>query len=692
MEIKKTYIGKYFRKSVMHLFKSRILFFIISFIEALEILVCLINFEEAFFYMNKNYYETQTFLKNILLQIVPYPYYYNFQEKNKGKGFDTNYIAIIFYLILIVLFYLYLLLEFDESKYEKNNFLKIFDKICVNFFDLILFRLLPLYGFDCISRGILRISLKKKYKIIDVIIQFILFCFYLISIFTHIHYFRNVCTWNNFKVLNSYINSYPYDKFYSQKYDLVYFLLKLMISISQSYLEYNNYFLDIIVIFATFIFIILFYSFSFYTFYLVFISKNALYIYMNFSNKLRFFYILLTLECLILRLALHYSGDHIPYLVYVFILVFFNIYLVTTKFNQFLYTSAITSQNFIAVCWFVQSNNINKQDFIIEWISNHKTKCILDSSDCPICSELKKEFDIYSDDHLLELNKERPENQLLNLNNKIKNKNEISKIEKRNLISNMFPAFKFFNSLIYLALRSKKYMSKEDLIRLDFIQLTTLFLNEDKEIDFIIFNKVCQCLLKYRKKSQVLMTFLLIFDLLRKSEKFCNQKYEILLKNEELRNSLALYLKEYEDFILYKEKNPENYYDISCKYKTFKDLLITIHMYFKKNIECNYELILMRYIYETLINSKYYHIQPFDLNNYSEFLEFHFSNSRTFLLKYNIEQGSFFVIKASKEILKYQGRRFCYIFPPELRNYASYKFKSKLNDMEEKDSKPILLI
>lgn len=691
MEIKKSYIGKYFKKSVLHLFKSRGVFLIISVIEALEVLVCLINFEEIFFYFNQNYYETKTFLKNILLQIIPYPYYFNFQKASDGKGFDRNYIAIVAYFMLLVLFFVYLVFGTNEFKYEKNTIMKILDKICINFFDLIFFRLLPLYGYDCISRGILRISAKSSYSIFDLFIQFILLFFFFITTFTHIYYFRNVCTWNNFKVLNSYINAYPYDKFFSQKYDMVYFSLKLMVSLCKCYLEYNDNYFNIVVIYITFIYIALFYSYALYVFYIVFVSQDALYIYMNFSNKLRIFYILFTFECLIVRLALHTSGDHIPYIIYVIILVIFDIYLITTKFNQYLYTTANTSQNHLAVCWFVQSNDINKQDFIIEWISNHKNKCILDSSDCPICSVLKKEFDIYSDEHLLQLNKEKNENQFLNINNKSKNKNrnEMTKQERKTLISNMFPPFKFFNSLISLALRYKKRMTKEELIRLDFIQLTTLFLNEEKDIDFIIFNQICHCLMKYKKKSQILMTFILIFDLLRMSEKFCNQKYEMLQKNEELRNSLTLYLKEYEEFILYKEKTPLNYYDISCHYKAFKDLLITIHMYFKKNIECNYDLILMRYIYETLINSKYYHIQPFDLNNYSEFLEFHFNNCRTFLLKYNIEHGFFFIIKASKEILKFQGNRFNSIFPQDLRKEALNKFKSQLNDMEEKDSKPI---
>ena len=690
MEINKSHIGNYLKNSVMYLLKSKYIYFIICLIESYDLLICLISLEEIFFYYNKNYFETKTLLKNILSQISPYLNYYSFQKESDGKGFDRNYISIIIYIIFFLLFYLYLFLGTIEKKNKKNDIEILIDKICVNFFDFIFFRLTPLYGFDSITRGILRISGKKEYTVVDILIQLLLLCVFCFAIFTHLFYFRNVCIWNNFKVVNSYINLYPYERFYSQKYDIVFFTLKVFIALSQSYLEYNEDYINIIVTFITFIYIFIFYAFALYTLYLIFLSQDSLYMYMNFSNKLRIFFILLTFECLILRICLHASGDHIPYLVYLVILIIFNIYLVNAKFNEYLYTAANTSQNFLAVCWFVQSNEINRQDFIVEWISNHKNKCSLDSSDCPICSKIKVDFDIYSDKHLLELKKENVENQYLNFNTKIKNKNELSKSEKRTLISNMFPPFLFFNSLINLVEKAKNKLSKDDTIRLDFIYLTTLFLNEEKDIDFIIFNKICHCLIKYQKKSQILTTFLLIFDLIRTSERFCNQKYEIIQKNEELRNSLAEYLKEYEEFILYKEKSPLNYYDISCKYKSFKDLLITIHTYFKKNIECNYELILMRYIYETLINSKKsYHIQPFDLNNYSEFLEFHFTNSRTFLLKYKIDQELFFIIKGSKEILKYQGNRFCLIFPEELRKIALNKFKSQLNDISENESKHI---
>ena len=85
MEIKKTYIGKYCKNSVIYLFKSKIVFFIISLFEFYELLICLINFEEIFFYLDKNYFETKTLLKNILLKIAPYPHYNTFLKKRWSR-------------------------------------------------------------------------------------------------------------------------------------------------------------------------------------------------------------------------------------------------------------------------------------------------------------------------------------------------------------------------------------------------------------------------------------------------------------------------------------------------------------------------------------------------------------------------------------------------------------------------------
>ena len=690
MEIQKSYIGKYFNKSAIYLIKSRFIFFIISFFEVLDVTIILLNQENAYFYLEGNNETIRTKLIKFLFSISPYTNYTKYikRKSQNNSSYNSNYNIVIIYLGLFIIFYLYLFFGTNSNKNENQGIKRIFDNILVNFFDFILFRLVPLYGLDSIFRSIFSITAKDHSSLLNIILHIVLVIFLFFVIFTHIFYFSNVCLWNNFYIVNSYIHSYPYDIFFSTKYDIIMFIIKIFISLNKCYIDYNNGGLNRTVLFLTFLSNLIFYLYVIYLVRLIFFSNNCLYIYINFSNRLRIFYTLLIFECLVLHITFHDYEDSVPYLVYSIIFVFFNIYLISLKLDDYLYSSAVICQDYIPVFWFLLSNEVNKKDFTIEWITSHKTKCLLKSGDCPICSKLKTEIDIYSEDYLRELSSETTGDFFLNLNKNKKN-NEFIKNEKRTMISHMFPPFVFYKALINLVEKNKKSLTQSDLIRYDFIQLTILFQSDEKMIDFIIYNKIFYCINKYKKNSKVLMTYTLIYDLFGLSEKISKQKYEILQKNEELRNSLNKYLKEYEEFILYKEKSPINYYNISNKYKDFKDLLITIHVYFKNNIECNYELILMRYIYEILVNAKFSHTQPFDLNTYSEFLEYHYAHSRILLLKYNIEKEVFLIIKGSKEMQKYQGKQFNMIFPRELKDEGSLLLKQQLYNLNEEDSKSI---
>ena len=689
MEIKKTFIGKYFNKSAINLIKSRFIFFIVSLFEIYDLTLALLTQQSNFFQLNKNRATNDSKLNEILLQISPYLLYCKGKDQNEKfhnatASFNGNYILVIIHFGLLLLFYLYLFFHTDKINNEKQDLRKIVDKVSINFYDFFLFRLVPLYGFDSAFRCIFDIVGEDELNILNIVLQIILVAFLFFAIFTYIYYFFNVCIWHNFYILNSYIHKYPYDFYFSQKFDIVMFILKILISLNQAYLDYKVGNFNLIFMFLSFISNAIYLFYFVYVFFTIVISKDCLYVYVNFANKMRVFYLLFLAEILILHIAYHASDDYIPFFTFTVIFIIFNLYVVFGKIAEFLYNKAVESQNFLAVFWFLVSNDVNKQDFTIEWIANHRTKCILKSDDCPICSKLKQEIDIYSDSYLKKLNEESTGEFFLNLG-KTKKNNEFVKSEKRTMISNMFPPFIFFKALIGLIEKNKKSLTKTDLIRYDFIQLTTLFQSDDKLIDFIIYNKIYYCISKHQKNSRVLMTYCLLYDLFGLSEKISKQKYEILQKNEELRNSLNKYLKEYEEFILYKEKSPVNYLDISNKYKNFKDLLITIHVYFKNNIECNYELILMRYIYEILVNTKFSHTQPFDLNTYSEFLEYHFSHSRILLLKYNIEKEVFLIIKGSKEMQKYQGKQFNMIFPRELRDEGAMLFKNQLCNLNNKN-------
>ena len=78
MKFPKTYFGKYFKKSILNLSKSKLIFLIVSIFEFMEILICLLNYQDFFFLLNQNYYDTQTKLSKILLNIIPYSYYFNY--------------------------------------------------------------------------------------------------------------------------------------------------------------------------------------------------------------------------------------------------------------------------------------------------------------------------------------------------------------------------------------------------------------------------------------------------------------------------------------------------------------------------------------------------------------------------------------------------------------------------------------
>ena len=110
-----------------------------------------------------------------------------------------------------------------------------------------------------------------------------------------------------------------------------------------------------------------------------------------------------------------------------------------------------------------------------------------------------------------------------------------------------------------------------------------------------------------------------------------------------------------------------------------------IHLLFKKNIECNYQLLLMRYAYENLLNLQFKNTQPFDLNYYSDFLDFHFTNDKIILMKNFIEHDYFLIVKGSKELFKYQGKQFSRLFPEDFKRIAINKFKEKLISIEQKD-------
>ena len=689
----KSHFSEYFKRSVLFLLKSKIIFFIFLSFECIEIATNITYDISVLFRYNHIYNYKYNKLSSIILTISPYHYYFNIMKHHMSDSYKVNGIALIIIVVFYIIFFVFFLRpqkEEKEPEYVNEDYIFFYQKFLINFFDYVLFRALPLYSLDICTREIIMLSVKENYKAIDLVLLFFSTMFLLIVSFFHIIYYLEICTWSNFNVIDSCLKEYPYDLFFSAKFDIICFFLKMLITFNLNYISYHEDQIDFIAIFISFLIIITFLAFFVYTFIIIFYSESVMYFHLSFYNKLRIFYIIFIFESVIFRLILNTNEDHIPFIIYLIICFLLNCYIIIIGFDNLVLQRVIINQNYLGVCWFIQGNDIDIQHFIAEWITYHKTLCVYNH--CLICREIGNKEKNYFGDYCLNDNKMGTKNFLGQIQPAATKKkasiNKNQSVNSVNLINKIFPPYKFSQILLKMAERRKKFMDHDDLVRFDFLHIMVLFLSE-VSIEFHLFNELSKLIWKYSENRNVYVSLLLVYDIIKKSNLDIIKGYDIIKKNEELRNNLSEYIKTYENFIKYGDKSPLNYIQISGEFHKFKEIVKDIHVLFKKNIECNYQLLLMRYAYESLLHLQFKNMQPFDLNYYSDFLDFHFANDKIILMKYFIEYDYFLIIKGSKELLKFQGKLFSKIFPPLFENIAINKFKEQLINQEKKDKKPL---
>ena len=93
-------------------------------------------------------------------------------------------------------------------------------------------------------------------------------------------------------------------------------------------------------------------------------------------------------ESCVTRILLRNDNDYKSFIIYCIIFLICDLYIIFGQFYNYVLSKAIKSQNYLAVCWFIQANKIDIQQFITEWIANHRTVCF--DKDCEICEELIK--------------------------------------------------------------------------------------------------------------------------------------------------------------------------------------------------------------------------------------------------------------------------------------------------------------
>ena len=278
MHIPKSYFSEYFKKSVLHLGKSKFIFFILTSIELIELTTNLIDKITVLFRHNKVFNYKVSKLSTIVLTISPYHHFFHYMKQNIAGDFSINRLMLVIIAGLYVLFFIFFLnINKEDSSGNENNqniytiYLEIF---VINFFDYFLYRLLPFYTLDVYSREVVLLCSKSSHSTIDIIVIFICLAFLVLVSLFHIIYYNQICSWSNFKVIDSCLKYYPYDQYFSSKFDTVCYILKLLITLNQNYLFCHGDYVDYISLFTSFATIILFFSFFLYIAILIICSSN----------------------------------------------------------------------------------------------------------------------------------------------------------------------------------------------------------------------------------------------------------------------------------------------------------------------------------------------------------------------------------------------------------------------------------
>ena len=699
MRVPNSSFSEYFKRSVVFLIKTNLAVFIISIIEFVDLCTNVVDLTYQIFFYGKEYNYKDSKLSKLFLAISPYQYFFNYITDEKTNSFFTrNILFIIIYAILFIWFLIYFLTIRNGDLDSMSTCNKIIQKISINVFDFILYRIIPLYAFDLFGREIAKSWLKENADYVDYITMFISLGFFAGLLIFHISYYSKISVWTNFRIIESYFAHYPYDSFFSAKCDMIFCTMKCIIALEKNYVFYNNNKVDFVAEFFIVFLLIAFLGYACFLIYLFFFSYQILYFFMTGFNMIRTLFIVFIVEGVLTRILLHNDKDYKSIIVLMVIFLMFDLYIIFGQFYNYVLSKAIKSQNYLAVCWFIQANKIDIQQFITEWIANHKTVCF--DSECEICEELIK-GNLILEKELLDAennkankdNKEPSEKDPLNeKSNNAHNKGNSGNIKKDNmnlnLITKIYPPYQFNLKLINLSMKIRRSLGADDLIRLDFLYLTVLFLS-NRNVEYRLFSKICNLIIQYYQNINVSVTLLLIFEIIRKSNLDLIKGYDLIKKNEDLRNSLKEYIKEYEEFIHFGAKSPENYLYISGKFREFKQLTKSIHTLFKKNLECNYQLLIMRYAYETLLHIKFKNMASFDLNFFQDFIDYHYTKDKLLLVKYIIDRDTFTIIKGSKEILKYQDSSLESIFPEYLKETGLELFKNQLENVEKNDQKPL---
>ena len=583
--------------------------------------------------------QSRLITNSTLYKISLVKYFHNFLEMKSLPQNTIKLIINIAILLLLIYFISFVFSSHDSisptssqlknkqkcSDTIKYSFSTQLSKCSVYLFDLFIFRILFFWLiYSCISSTLNYFYLEKNNYYIALIGFFIAVLYGTITlIYFNLNYF--------FIQLNPSKHEYPYDSF-SSKFESLIALCKTLIALSVNIVYLNEmklfqetslwlwaFVLEKCIVIIYCLLIILNLT----------INKEYIIFYRNTNmNTIRIYYLFLYAVFFLFGIAFDMNGYKnllIPGYISLLLLTIIIVKCIDKlQMRNVLLCKNIWNKLLWLLNYYMLSQEKKAFEIIKQVQINHLNSCYKEETTCLLCNEF-----LHSNSTA---NKTDIINTILFL---YESRKKVKVIE--NSSSNKKTIIKTFLNI---------YLSKQNIFKLNILFLRTIP--------------------KLMKINPILaMNFIIYFKLLLSNSLTKVEQIQSILMLDYQRDKLKVFIETYKEVINSSDKNYEDLINkITKLYKLKKEIKNLLRN--KREDFVEYQFIIMKYIYETMLNKKLKNKNNnsvFNFAFYEEFLQYHYHNDNHFILNYDLNKRDFEVIKTGKEYSDFQNKRFISIFP-----------------------------
>ena len=597
---------------------------------------------------------------------------YNIIKRAIGKKRIWNFFFLgqaIFFFIIYSPIKLTLTEKITESESKLCSFYKTF---ITNLYEVFIFRVISIYFIDpyifYIIYTIQNCFSNKDTTLNYVYIVLLIIALMLFTLWT-IRHQRHFSVWSNMHYIKGECKNYPYTIGFGFRYDVLMIGMKIMISIvtnTKIIFEYEQskdflFFVNCIML------LILFQTFCI-TVYELRIHHDT-FLYYNYSNMIitKMFLLSFGFASVVIKFFLFERVYMITYPILGIALIFF-IIVFYFNFKTFILAKLTSSSSYLGVLVFLLSNDIDSNEAMRKWVIHHKLTC--KNKLCTICISLNTLNTINS-------------NGTTTNDANAKNETSLHKIP-----------FNYYYHLIFAEIqnqlrRGRFVILHHHVLYLEMVEIFDYLLTNRTQriVFFVLFFRLVA---KYKQYDTMLRNNLIIlFDFINKGNEDFIKSYNEFIQSESLLSLITKFVDEYEHFILYEQKTPDNVVSIAKKFNELTKNSDAIR-FLTSNPCRNYQLIILRYLYETVVHAPLPgNHEFFDIAIYGDFLDFHYKNDRMVLIKYSLMGNTTLILQAGGDLKNMTNKPLESIFPRYLKNYGISKFIEFINLNNFKDANNI---